>query len=50
MVYLEHVIRNDMSDTLVENIVRDFNSKFNRFIADILCINYVVKNKLNIKY
>ncbi len=46
IVYLGHVIKNDRSDTLVESVVRDFNSKFNSCMADFGCKSSVVKNKL----
>ncbi len=34
IVYLGDVIKNDGSDTLVESVVRDINSKFNSLMAD----------------
>ncbi len=49
-VYLRHVIKNNRSDTLIESVVRDFNSKFNSFMADFGCTNSVVKNKLFQQY
>ncbi len=50
IVYLGHVIKNDTSDTLIESVVRDFNSKFNSFMADFGCTRSVVKNKLVEQY
>ncbi len=45
-VYLGHVIKNYRSDTIVESVVRDYNSKFNSFMADFEYTSSVVKNKL----
>ncbi len=50
IVYLGHVIKYDRSDTLVESVVRDFNSKFNNVMADFGCTSSVVKNKLFQQY
>ncbi len=50
IINLGHVIENHRSDTLVESVVRDFNSKFNSFMADFGCTSSVVKNKLFQQY
>ncbi len=50
IVYLGHVIKYDKSDTLVESVVRDFNSKFNSIMADFGGTSSVVKNKLFQQY
>ncbi len=44
IVYLEHVIKNDRSDTLAEGVVRGFNSK--SIMADFGCTSSVVKHKI----
>ncbi len=50
IVYFGHVIKKNRSDTLVENVVRDFNCKFNSCMADCGCTSSVVKNKIFQQY
>ena len=50
MKYLGHSITDSRADTLVEPMIRDFNTKVNSFLSDFKRVKSEVKNNLFFKY